>query len=69
MLVETEALKNIGANPLQRPLRACRHPKYDSDPYWECVVRHSTLTVSHGSSTCKMGAADDPKAVVDPQLR
>ncbi|KOX67574.1 Glucose dehydrogenase [acceptor], partial [Melipona quadrifasciata] len=37
--------------------------------YWECVVRHYTLTVYHPVGTCKMGPSTDPEAVVDPQLR
>lgn len=31
-------------------------------------VRHFSNTVYHPSVTCKMGAADDPEAVVDPRL-
>ncbi len=32
-------------------------------------VRSTANTVYHPVGTCKMGAAEDPKAVVDPQLR
>ena len=32
-------------------------------------VRSTANTVYHPAGTCKMGAANDPLAVVDPQLR
>jgi choline dehydrogenase-like flavoprotein len=32
-------------------------------------VRSTANTVYHPAGTCKMGAAADPSAVVDPQLR
>jgi choline dehydrogenase-like flavoprotein len=32
-------------------------------------VRSTANTVYHPAGTCKMGAAGDPTAVVDPQLR
>ena len=69
-LIGTKALKDIGATPLHRPLSEClsKH-EYDSDLYWECAMRHNSLNVYHGSSSCKMGAASDKTAVVDPQLR
>ncbi|KAK3923307.1 Glucose dehydrogenase [FAD, quinone] [Frankliniella fusca] len=36
--------------------------------YFECVARTATFPVFHSSGTCKMGAASDPTAVVDPSL-
>ena len=33
------------------------------------LVRRTNHTVYHVSGTCRMGSADDPNAVVDPQLR
>ena len=44
------------------------HPK-DSDDYWRDFIRHLTLTQYHPAGTCRMGAATDPTAVVDPRLR
>ncbi|XP_072035412.1 glucose dehydrogenase [FAD, quinone]-like [Amphiura filiformis] len=40
-----------------------------SDENLEEVVRHYAWTLYHPSGTCKMGAAEDKTAVVDPQLR
>ena len=42
---------------------------YDSDDFWQWYIRHVTFTVYHPVGTCKMGAMNDPTAVVDPRLR
>lgn len=70
-LAETNILRRIGIsmdNP--SPINyLCEKHKYRSDAFWECFVRHFSLTVYHPSCTCRMGAPDDLTAVVDPQLR
>ena len=43
--------------------------EYDSDEFWEWIIRHFLMAVYHPVSTCKMGSVDDPSAVVDPRLR
>ncbi|XP_048768061.2 alcohol dehydrogenase [acceptor]-like [Ostrea edulis] len=71
-LGDTKAFQSIGASP-QDPLEAyapqCDDLPRDSDEYWVCRLRHYTFTVYHPTSTCRMGAKDDPTAVVDPELR
>merc|ERR1712136_587189 len=47
----------------------CKDHPADSDSYLECLIMHSTQTIYHPAGTCKMGPAEDPDAVVDPQLR
>lgn len=44
------------------------YPLY-SDPYLACAARVYTSTIYHPVGTCRMGAHDDPRTVVDPQLR
>ena len=61
-------MDNIGVKTLKRNHPYCNHLPYDSDAFWECFVRHDTKTVFHHSGTCKMGAAEDFTAVVDPNL-
>jgi hypothetical protein len=68
----TTTFKSIGAAP-QDPLEAytpqCDDLQQDSDEYWICRIRHYTYTLYHPTSTCRMGAKDDPTAVVDPELK
>jgi choline dehydrogenase-like flavoprotein len=44
-------------------------PDVQTDEELFSLVRRTHQTVYHVSGTCRMGSADDPLAVVDPQLR
>ena len=44
-------------------------PAVESDAEIEDFIRREVELLYHPSGTCRMGAADDPDAVVDPQLR
>src|SRR6202022_852806 len=46
------------------PGPACR-----SDAEIDAHIRATAITVHHPLGTCKMGRANDPTAVVDPELR
>ena len=59
-------LSNGSFSPLK--LVTSPHP-YDSDEFWQWFIRHVTLSQYHPVGTCRMGSADDPRAVVDPRLR
>lgn len=37
--------------------------------YIDAYLRKTTITVYHPCGTCRMGAADDKRTVVDPRLR
>ncbi|KAG8222613.1 hypothetical protein J437_LFUL002606 [Ladona fulva] len=66
---ETQTMKQYGARLHRIPVPGCRHLKPFTDPYWECVVRHYTMTIYHQCCTAKMGPDGDPYAVLDPELR
>ncbi|XP_061176433.1 glucose dehydrogenase [FAD, quinone]-like [Saccostrea echinata] len=71
-LGDTAAFKSIGASsqdPLEAYTPQCDNTSPGSDEYWICRLRHYTYTVFHPTSTCRMGAKQDPTAVVDPELR
>jgi choline dehydrogenase-like flavoprotein len=44
-------------------------PQVQSDEELSALARATHQTVYHAAGTCRMGAADDPMAVVDPALR
>lgn len=64
-LVNTEPMKKFGAELYEKKLPGCEMYYFDSHEYWECYIRHLTLSVYHAGGTCKMGQMKDPTAVVD----
>ena len=69
-LEETEAFKEIGVTLNRYDFKGiCDKMEFDSDLYWDCILRHWGITGYHPVSTCRMGSKTDPTAVVDPQLR
>ncbi len=62
-------MQNIGANVNAMKLPFCKKHIFQSDDYWECVLRHLAVTVYHHAGTCKMGREEDSSAVVDPELK
>ena len=68
-LVNTSAF-DIFTSQGAHPVIPESHPHpYDSDDFWRWYSRQCPLTIYHPVGTCKMGAAADPTAVVDPRLR
>lgn len=71
-IANTTAFRSIGASPndpSDEYLPPCNELPFPSKEYWVCRMAHYAYTVYHPTSTCKMGAANDVTAVVDPQLR
>lgn len=68
-LLDTHAMKHLGARLVTTPLPACENFEFDSDLYWECVATEYTTTIYHPVGTCKMGPKEDPNSVVDHELR
>ncbi|WP_367124360.1 GMC family oxidoreductase [Streptomyces phytohabitans] len=59
------------AEPLAKWLKreVCPGPEVTSDEELSAYARQVAHTVYHPAGTCRMGAADDGLAVVDPELR
>ncbi|XP_071136342.1 glucose dehydrogenase [FAD, quinone]-like [Mytilus edulis] len=47
----------------------CAEEKFDTDAYWECLIRHYAVTAYHPTSTCRIGSTNDKNSVVDTKLR
>jgi len=61
--------QSIGGKLSPIPLAPCANTSFRSDAYWECYLRHLTLTLYHPSGTCAMGKRDNPYSVVDSELK
>lgn len=71
-VANTTAFRSVGASPMdpyEEYFPPCNSLPYPSDEYWICRIKHYTYIVYHPTSMCRMGAPDDPTAVVDPLLR
>lgn len=66
---EAEVFKQFSSRVHRIKLPGCRHLKFGSDAYWECHIRHISMTIYHPVGTAKMGPPSDPEAVVDSRLR
>lgn len=66
---EAKVFKQFGSRLHRTKLPGCKNFKFGTDKYWECHIRHITMTIYHPVGTAKMGPAWDPEAVVDPRLR
>ncbi|XP_013199609.2 glucose dehydrogenase [FAD, quinone] [Amyelois transitella] len=66
--IDTHAMRKIGAYINPMPFPGCERYLIFSDQYWECYIRHLTLTSYHPVGTCAMGlSAED--SVVDTSFQ
>lgn len=63
-LIETQPMKTLGAEMIPNKLPGCEKHVDNSDEYWECYIRHLTLTMYHPVGTCKFGDYNDKSTVV-----
>jgi choline dehydrogenase len=63
-LVETPSMQKLGAEINPKSFPGCEKFFADSSGYWECYIRHMTLTMFHPVGTCKMGDYKDESTVV-----
>ncbi|XP_058821941.1 glucose dehydrogenase [FAD, quinone]-like [Topomyia yanbarensis] len=68
-IIDTPVMKAIDARIIDTALPTCTQHSFGTDPYWKCLIRSLASTLHHQVSTCRMGPANDPEAVVSPKLR
>ncbi len=64
--------REVARQPALRPFlerELAPGPDIDSDAAIDAYIRATAITVHHPLGTCRMGAPDDPDAVVDARLR
>lgn len=67
-LTSTKTFQKHEGKIVHIKLDECDQLPNDSDVYWECYVRHLTLTLYHPAGTAKMGKKNDGSNVVDANL-
>lgn len=68
-LLQTKAMQKLGATLNPDIFPGCEGHRFDTKEYWECYIRHLTLTSYHPVGTCKMGPASDHDRVVETNFR
>ncbi|EEB16963.1 glucose dehydrogenase precursor, putative [Pediculus humanus corporis] len=68
-LGESKAFRRFNSRLHKAQIPGCRQFPFGTDEYWDCAIRHISMTIYHPVGTCKMGPEWDPDAVVDPRLR
>lgn len=68
-LIDTKHMRKLGAKFNTFVFPGCENIKFDSEEYWECYVRHLTITSYHPVGTCKMGHERDLTSVVNYDFR
>lgn len=63
-LLATQPMKDFGAELIPKKITGCENHQTDSDDYWECYLRHLSLTMYHPVGTCKVGDYHDETTVV-----
>lgn len=66
---EAKVFQQFGSRVHRNKLPGCQELRFGSDAYWECQIRHISMTIYHPVGTAKMGPSSDPEAVVDPRLK
>ena len=71
MVEGVKKLRTIMQAPALQPYRGKEFytAGIETDAQWESYIRERADTIYHPVGTCKMGAAHDPMAVLDTQLR
>ncbi|XP_035890896.1 glucose dehydrogenase [FAD, quinone]-like isoform X1 [Anopheles stephensi] len=66
---KSPAMRRYDARVLGIPLPNCEQWDQREDDYWRCAIRTLSSTAYQQMGSCRMGPANDPLAVVAPDLR
>ncbi|KAL4220285.1 hypothetical protein ACF0H5_020693 [Mactra antiquata] len=68
-MMKTDSFRDAEVDVESMKKEFCSQHKFTSEEYWECVIRHISITQFHPTSTCKMGPIDRATTVVGPDLK
>ncbi|KAF5269577.1 hypothetical protein FQR65_LT05915 [Abscondita terminalis] len=62
-IISTSPMQRLGAKLNSMKFPGCENLEFDTRLYWECYVRHMTMTSYHPVGTCKVGASGKDSVV------
>lgn len=68
-LIETNPFKALKASIQQINIPECSLFDFQSDSFWECMIKFLSTTIHHPVGTCRMGPQEHNDSVVDSTLR
>ncbi|XP_063709010.1 glucose dehydrogenase [FAD, quinone]-like [Culicoides brevitarsis] len=68
-IIESPAFAKYNPQLYLYDIPACNDFGANSDEYWLCVMAYIAIPGSHDTGTCRMGAKNDKKTVVTPDLK
>ena len=68
-LANTPAMQKYNITVDTTKMYGCEDYDFETDEYFECIIRRYMGPQNHQAGTCKMGPSDDPMAVVDNVLK
>ncbi|XP_022834554.1 glucose dehydrogenase [FAD, quinone]-like [Spodoptera litura] len=67
--VNTEAIQKVGGSINENHFPSCENFEIFTDSYFDCYIKHLTLTSYHPVGTCSMGLPDSKNTVVDTSFK
>lgn len=67
--VNTKAIQNVGGYINKNHFPGCENFEIFTDSYFDCYIKHLTLTSYHPVGTCCMGLPDSKNTVVDTSFK
>ena len=69
LMIDHPELKKLGAKFNTKPIPGCERLDFDSDLYWDCYIRHMTMSMFHPVGTCRMGEYNNTRTVVQKNFQ
>lgn len=68
-LIETQPFNALKASIQRSNIPECSGFKFQSDSFWECMIKFLSTTIHHPVGTCRMGPQEHSDSVVDSTLK